>query len=251
MAENIITIRAPSAFSSSNPKVMDGGRGVRHDAIVFSTSSLAATIKSHRTINYIFMVWLAPVSLVMLHQPTWLQQTNQPTSHHDSKNKASVRVGQRRAENRVNQVGAVYTAFTAALQKCCRGELWRNDRKALLKFVCRSSPSFIYMYIFVAYKSHVAGHSFWCRNVLQFKALHIDSSWTREDQVEITDLSEAQFIRSSSIDHPPPVRCHVSSFTLLFRGRLINHTHSRLCNPRINTQSAFLLGICSGKVWAF
>lgn len=73
MAENIITIRAPSAFSSSNPKVMDGGRGVRHDAIVFSTSSLAATIKSHRAINYIFMVWLAPVSLVMLHQPTWLQ----------------------------------------------------------------------------------------------------------------------------------------------------------------------------------
>lgn len=250
MAENIITIRAPSAFSSSNPKVMDGGRGVRHDAIVFTTPSLAATIKSHRAINYIFMVWLAPVSLVTLHQPTWLQQTNQPTSHHDFKNKTSVRVGQRRAENRVNQVGAVYTAFTTALQKCCRGELWRNDRKALLQFVCRSSSSFIYMYFFVAYKSHVAGHSFWCRNVLQSKHCTL----IRAEREKIRSRSPI-YLKLSSYDHHPLIilllRCHVSSFTLLFRGRLINHTHSRLCNPRINTQSALLSGICSGKVWAF
>lgn len=120
------------------------------------------------------------------------------TSHHDSKNKTSVRVGQRRAENRVNQVGAVYTALTTALQKCCRGELWRNDRKALLQFVCRSSPSFIYMYIFVAYKSHVAGHSFWCRNVLQSKHCTL----IRAERAKIRSRSPI-YLKLSSYDHHP------------------------------------------------
>lgn len=251
MAENIINIRAPSAFSSSNPKVMDGGRGVRHDAIVFSTSSLAATIKSHRAINYIFMVWLAPVSLVMLHQ-TNLTATNQPADQPPWLQEQDVCPCRSKESRESRQsswrcLNSIYHCTGKMLPRWIMAQWSQSASEIRLSIVV---GFYLYMYIFVAYKSHVAGHSFWCRNVLQSKHCTL----IRAEREKIRSRSPI-YLKLSSYDHHPLIilllHYHVSSFTLLFRGRLINHTHSRLCNPRINTQSAFLSGICSGKVWAF